>query len=1161
MDFVHLHTHSEYSLLDGFCRLEDIVKNVKAMGMNAIAVTDHGVLFGAIDFYKICLREGIKPIIGCEVYVAPRKLDLKEGKQDISGFHLVLLAKNNTGYKNLTKIVSKGFVDGFYYKPRVDHAYLREHAEGLIALSACVGGEIPQTILQGDKAKNEELCRLYQDIFGEDNFYLEVQDHRLREEALVKEEIVRLSKKLDIPLVATNDAHYVHQEDWEAHDVLLCIQTASNVDDEDRMRFSGREYYLKSPEEMQAAFSDLPEAIENTQKIADRCNISFDLESAHLPEVQLPAGEPSAEGWLRKLCEEGLQKRYAKITDEIVSGLNHELNVIHTMGFDNYFLIVWDFIKYAKDHQIMVGPGRGSAAGSLVAYCLDITTLDPLKYNLLFERFLNPERITMPDIDCDFCYERRQEVIDYVIERYGKDHVAQIITFGTMAARGAIRDVGRALNIPYSLVDQVAKEIPMRPGKNVLIKDAVAENADLRKLIDQNEVVKKLIETASSLEGLSRHASTHAAGVVIADKPLTEYVPLYRNGDVITTQYPMGQLEDLGLIKMDFLGLRTLTVLRDAIDNICQSHKTKMTLEAIDLGDPNIYKLIAKGDCLGVFQLESSGMINFMKELQPESFEDIIAGISLYRPGPMDQIPKYIQNKNDASHIEYLHPLLKPILKMTYGCMVYQEQVMQIFRDVAGFTMGRSDLVRRAMSKKKTAVMDREGQVFIHGETNEQGDIVVDGAIRRGVSEAVAEKIYAEMKDFAKYAFNKSHAAAYAVIACQTAWLKYYYPCEFMAALMSSVMDNEKKISKYIEECKKMNIKVLAPDLNVSLNKFSVVNQAISYGLGAIKSLGHNAIDDIVKEREENGVYTSFSNFCMRANMSLLNKRMIEALIKSGGFDFSAVKRSQLLSGYPKLLKQAQTRQKDLLSGQTSMFAEPTLTNQFQDAFPEMPELTKEKILEYEKEVLGLYFSGHPLEKYAKEIAKKANYHSGMGENYEELMNAGIRDQSIVTIGGMITAIRTQMTRKGQLMAFVTLEDAYGLTNIVVFPKTFEQYRFILKNENLVFIKGKINYNEEGNVSIICEKVERMGNHETVPPSKRVSYKTLQLTINDKNKNLLPQTKGLLRGSPGIIPIVFYYEENKQKYVTKADLWITRTDQLMNQLENLLGKTNVEVIL
>ncbi|MDD2414965.1 MAG: DNA polymerase III subunit alpha, partial [Eubacteriaceae bacterium] len=902
--FTHLHVHTEYSLLDGFGRIPDVVREAKSLGMDSIALTDHGVLFGAVEFYKACLAEGIKPIIGCEVYVAPRSLDQKENKLDTNPYHLILLAENNEGYRNLSKIVSKGFIDGFYYKPRIDHETLRHYHKGIICLSACIAGEIPRLIITDQTKKAAEICKLYQTIFGKDHFFLEIQDHRLPQEAKSNAMLISFSREFDIPLVATNDCHYVKREDASAHDVLLCIQTASTVNDEERMRFPNDEFYLKSPDEMAKLFPDHPEALENTHKIAERCQVTFDLESAHLPEFDLPEGFASAGDYLRSLCEGGLKKRYTTITPEIRERVEYELNVIHTMGFDNYFLVVWDFIKYAKDHGIPVGPGRGSAAGSLVAYSLNITTLDPLKYQLLFERFLNPERVTMPDIDCDFCYERRQEVIDYVIRKYGDDRVAQIITFGTMAARGAVRDVGRALDMPYAAVDKVAKEIPIHAGQNVTIGEAMKENPDLAQMAASDPQVKKLLTTAEKLEGLARHASTHAAGVVISDAPLTEYVPLYRNGDAITTQFPMGLLEDLGLIKMDFLGLRTLTVIHDAVENIKLSRGTTVDIDHVDDRDPKVYAMLSKGDTLGVFQLESRGMISFMRELAPQNFEDIIAGISLYRPGPMDQIPRYIANKKDPDHITYLHPLLEPILNVTYGCMVYQEQVMQIFRDLAGFSMGRSDLVRRAMSKKKIAVMDHEGQVFVHGEKDEKGDVVIPGAVAKGVPEAVAKQIYAEMKDFAKYAFNKSHAAAYAVIAYQTAWLKCYYPQEFMAALMSSVMDSEKKISKYIDDCKKMNIKVLAPDINVSRGKFSVVGKNICFGLGAVKGLGDKPIEAIVEARDSGGAFTGFRDFCERVDMQFLNRRVIEGLIASGAFDFIGVDRSRMLAGASGIMSQ-----------------------------------------------------------------------------------------------------------------------------------------------------------------------------------------------------------------------------------------------------------------
>lgn len=1170
--FTHLHVHSEYSLLDGFGRIDTLIEEAKRLGMNSLALTDHGVLFGAVDFYKSCLKQGIKPVIGCEVYVAPRRLTQKEGNLDTNPYHLILLAENNEGYKNLMKIVSEGFIEGFYYKPRIDHDYLRQHSKGIICLSACIAGEIPQAILQGQFQKAKELCAVYQDIFGKDHFFLEIQDHRLREEAQINEMLISFSREFGIPLAATNDVHYVRKADAEPHDVLLCIQTASNIHDEKRMRFPNQEFYLKSPEEMEKLFIDVPEALENTQKIADRCNVSFDLESAHLPEFELPEGETSAAHYLRKLCEQGLKVRYGELTPEILERMDYELGVIDDMGFNNYFLVVWDFIKYAKDHGIMVGPGRGSAAGSLVAYGLDITTLDPLKYNLLFERFLNPERVTMPDIDCDFCYERRQEVIDYVIRKYGEDHVAQIITFGTMAARGAVRDVGRALDMPYSAVDKVAKEIPMHPGQNVTIEGAKQENPELQKMSDSSPEIKKLLDMAESIEGLSRHASTHAAGVVISDKPLMEYVPLYRNGDVITTQFPMGLLEDLGLIKMDFLGLRTLTVIRDALENIEHSQGKKIDLDTIDFADAGVYAMLSRGETLGVFQLESKGMISFMKDLQPENFEDIIAGISLYRPGPMDQIPRYIENKKHPLDITYLHPILEPILNVTYGCMVYQEQVMQIFRDVAGFSMGRSDLVRRAMSKKKIDVMDHEGKVFIHGEKDEEGHVIVEGAISRGVPEAVAEKIYAEMKDFAKYAFNKSHAAAYAVIAYQTAWLKYHYPREFMAALMSSVMDSEKKVSKYIQDCRKMGIKVLPPDVNVSYDKFSVKDDKICFGLGAIKGLGKNAIQSIVDSREKEGSFKGFRDFCERVDLKALNKRMFEGLIKGGAFDFTGNTRAQLLVGSEKIIDQVQQEKRDRLAGQISLIDLVGGEQLKDETLPEVTPFTKEQRLALEKDVLGLYVTGHPLEKYEAMLLDRTNLNSSMLESYEDLKDSGIRDGGQIVTGGLIADIKNQMTRNGKLMAFVTLEDLYGQIEVIVFPNTMEKYRHLLVTDQPVIIRGKINYNEEMNISVICEQIYPLSltqntTEDSHQPQNRQSVidssgsRKIVIHFSDfSQKPMIATIKSVLKKYPGSVPVELFFEAEKQRFGAAESLWVTVSDELINTLEQILGQKKVEVV-
>lgn len=1177
--FTHLHVHSEYSLLDGFGRINELVKVVAESGMESIAITDHGVLFGAIDFYKACLKEEIHPVIGCEVYVAPRGLEKKDPAYDKERAHLILLAENNIGYKNLMKIVSKGFIDGFYYKPRVDHACLREYSEGIICLSACIAGEIPQLILNNDIEGAKERCLVYQNIFGKDNFFLEIQDHRLREEALVNERMMQLSKKLNIPMVATNDVHYVRKEDSENHDILLCIQTAATVQEEKRMRFPNNEFYLKNGEEMSKLFSDVPEAIENSNRIARRCQVTFDLEKTHLPQFELPPDE-NAKEYLKTLCRQGMTKKYRNSSKDLEERLEYELETIHTMGFDDYFLIVWDFIKYAKDNQIMVGPGRGSAAGSLVAYCLGITTIDPIKYQLLFERFLNPERVTMPDIDVDFCYERRQEVIDYVVDKYGEDRVAQIITFGTMAARGALRDVGRALDMPYNVVDRVAKEIPIHPGVNITIKDALEENPELKKMADSDAEIAKLLRTAQSIEGLSRHASTHAAGVVISDLPLVEYIPLYRNNDVITTQFTMGLLEDLGLLKMDFLGLRTLTVIRDALENIEHTTGQRLDLDSLEMNDSKVYEMLSKGDTLGVFQLESRGMQQFIKELQPENFEDIIAGISLYRPGPMEQIPRYIENKKNPEKVTFDHPILANILNVTYGCMVYQEQVMQIFRDIAGFSMGRSDLVRRAMSKKKISVMEAEGQVFIHGEVGEDGKILVEGAIRRGVPELVAKKIFEEMKDFAKYAFNKSHAAAYAVVAYQTAWLKCYYPTEFMAALMSSIMDDEKKVAKYIEDCRKMDIHVLPPNINASYEKFSVSGSSICFGLGAVKGLGKNAIAAIIEARKAKGDFLSLRDLCERVDLKSLNKRSIESLIKGGAFDTIGTSRAQMLAIAELVVDQVQREKKDRISGQMSLLDmagmgdSKEMTNLKEDHFPQKQPFSKEERLAMEKEVLGLYVTGHPLEKYEDILKKTVTLFSNIIDSYQDLKDAGIRDGQPVSIGGLIIEMKTMMTKKGQMMCFLTLEDLYGRIEVVVFPKTYDEYRRYLKPDQPVVIKGRINYNEEARTTVIAAQIFPIGepqeNYEkSVVKEAELKYETnnsfknrekLVLSLdNFTEKHLIKTVKSILIKYPGAVPVILYIKNEQKQFGANKDLWVTLGEPLIEELGQILGTKNVEV--
>lgn len=1181
MNFTHLHVHSEYSLLDGLGRIKDLVGRAKELGMESLALTDHGVMFGVLDFYNECKAQGIKPIIGSEVYVAPGSMTDRDPNRKRSS-HLVLLAKNETGYKNLIKIVSAGYVDGYYYKPRIDHDYLRAHSEGIIALSACLSGEIPKAILNGDYEGAKKTALMYQEIFGKDHFYLEIQDHRIPEEARVRDQIRRISQETGIGMVATNDVHYVRSEDAQTHDVLICIQTGTHVADEERMRYTG-DYALLDQDTMDRTFRAYPGAVENTQKIADMVDLTLKEGENHMPVYEIPPEYEDAAAYLRDLCETGLAERYETITEELTKRLDHELSTIHSMGFDNYFLVVWDFIKYAVDHGIPVGPGRGSAAGSLVAYTLGITKLDPLKHNLLFERFLNPERYTMPDIDCDFCYERRSEVIEYVNRKYGEDHVAQIITFGTMAARGSIRDVARVLELDYATTDRVAKEIPMRPGQHITIEDALKENAELRAMVEGDKQIREVVETAKKVEGLNRNAGTHAAGVVIADKPLTEYVPLYRNQDAVTTQFPMGLLESQGLIKMDFLGLRTLTVIKDALDNIEKTTGERLDIDKIDYEDPEIYRLIASGDDAGIFQFESSGMISFMQELKPESFEDIVAGVSLFRPGPMDQIPRYIKNKHDPTGITYLHPSLEPILGVTYGCMIYQEQIMQIFRDLAGFSMGRADLVRRAMSKKKREVMEQEGYVFIHGETDEKGNVVVEGCIRRGIPQPVAEKIYDEMKQFANYGFNKSHAAAYSLIACQTAYLKHYYPVEFMAALMSSVMDQSSKIARYIDEVQRMKIDVLPPDVNRSETRFTVDGGKIVFGLGAVKGVGAGQVDEIVEARKE-GPFKSFTDFCERVEGKKLNKRSVLSLIKCGGFDFTGVRRERLLAGAEAVMDRVAKDKKEKLKGQMNLMdlAMGGVKDQLsEEHFPEVPEASPEMILSMEKEVTGLYISGHPLNRYRDLLDHYADFNFKACDSYEELSKVA-PDQSIVTVGGLVKNVRTQLTKNRDLMAFATLEDPYGAIDLVIFPKAYERLRGLLKKELPVVVRGKICYDEEMKVSVCVDRMSPLEKEEERLKKQKAArrgegrenlavreeerlYEVKapgSLTIHFKDageKSLLPELKTILAGFPGQSPVILYFERENQRYKASEKLFVTINHQLIARLEEVLGSGRVEV--
>ena len=1083
MAFTHLHVHTEFSLLDGLGRIKELVARAKELGMDSIAITDHGVMYGAIDFYRACKDAGIRPILGCEVYTAPgSRFDKEGGVTDGRYHHLVLLAENNKGYSNLMKIVSRGFTEGFYYKPRVDHEVLAEYHEGVIALSACLAGEVPSLLRKGFYEEAKKSALTLSEIFGKDHFYLELQDHGIPEQKIVNQGLLRMHEETGLELVATNDIHYVLAEDQKAHDILLCIQTQKKVTDENRMRYEGGQYYLKSEEEMRELFPYAPEAIENTHKIASRCEVQIEFGHYKLPKFDVPSGYTAWE-YMQKLCREGLSRRYGHV-EELEERLEYEMNVIHDMGFVDYFLIVWDFIRYAKENGIAVGPGRGSGAGSIVAYCLGITNIDPIKYNLLFERFLNPERLTMPDIDIDFCYERRQEVIDYVVEKYGKDRVVQIVTFGTMAARGVLRDVGRALDMPYAQCDAIAKMVPNE--LNITLDKALMMNPDLASAYRTDEQVKYLVDMSKRLEGLARHSSMHAAGVLISNAPADDYVPLSRaSEDTITTQFTMTTLEELGLLKMDFLGLRTLTVIQDAVRLIKKEYDGQngkkeegqfpgfvdgvLDMDRIDYADSKVYELLGSGHTEGVFQLESAGMKNFMKELKPHNIEDVIAGISLYRPGPMDFIPKYIKGKNDPSSIEYECKELEPILKPTYGCIVYQEQVMQIVRDLAGYSYGRSDLVRRAMSKKKESVMAKERKNFVYGNEEEH----VPGCIAKGIPEQVANHIFDEMTDFEKYAFNKSHAAAYAVVAYQTAFLKCYYPVEFMAALMTSVIDNPGKVAQYIFHCRQLGISILPPDINVGEASFSVDGGAIRYGLTAIKGLGRPVIDEVVKERGRGGNYKGIKDLAARLTNKEINKRTLENLIKSGALDTLSGTRKQKMYVYATVLDTVAEEKKESVTGQISLFdiIAPEQKQAYDNQFPEVGEYSKEELLAFEKEVLGIYISGHPLEVYEAAMRKNVTKTTLDFLVDEEAGACKVLDGSIELIGGMITARTLKTTRNNTLMAFLTLEDMVGAVEVIVFPREYEKYKLLLNVDDKIYIRGKVAVEEDKQAKLICQEV------------------------------------------------------------------------------------------
>lgn len=1067
MNFTHLHVHTEYSLLDGSNKITELIARVKELGMDSVAITDHGVMYGVIDFYREAQKNGIRPIIGCEVYVAPGSRWDKEGRENNRYNHLVLLAENNTGYHNLMKIVSRGFTEGFYYKPRVDKALLRQYSEGIIALSACLAGEVQRYIARGFYEEAVKAALELEDIFGKGNFFLELQDHGIPEQKTVNQALLRMSQETGIELVATNDIHYTYAQDAKAHDILLCIQTGKKVSDENRMRYEGGQYYVKSPEEMAQLFPYALEALENTHKIAMRCHVDIEFGKYKLPQFPVPEGY-DAWTYLKKITSEGFRRRYPDEPEALRERLTYELNTIKDMGFVDYFLIVWDFIKFARDHDIIVGPGRGSAAGSMVSYCLEITNLDPIKYSLLFERFLNPNRVTMPDIDIDFCFERRQEVIDYVVQKYGKDRVVQIVTFGTMAARGVIRDVGRALDLPYSQVDTVAKMIPTELG--ITIDKALKGNPEFRELYESDSQIHYLIDMSKRLEGLPRHTSMHAAGVVISPKAIDEYVPLSRGADdAITTQFTMTTLEELGLLKMDFLGLRTLTVIQNAQKLVNRQPGMNLDMDKIDYNDKNVFELISSGKTDGIFQLESTGMKNFMKELKPQNLEDIIAGISLYRPGPMDFIPKYIKGKNHAGTIQYDCPQLEEILAPTYGCIVYQEQVMQIVMKLAGYDLGRSDLVRRAMSKKKADVMAREREYFVYGND----ELHVPGCIKNGIPEEIANKIFDDMTDFAKYAFNKSHAAAYTIVSYQTAYLKCYYPVEFMAALMTSVIDNSSKVAEYIMTCRQMGIEILPPDINEGESGFSVSGGRIRYGLSAIKSVGKPVIDAIVSQRNQSGPYVSLKDFCERLTGKEVNKRTIENFIKAGAFDSLGATRRQQMMVYVQVLDQVNAEKKKSMTGQMSLFdfVGEEEKQDFDVKYPDVGEYDKETLLAFEKEVLGVYISGHPLEEFEAQWRKSVTAVTTDFETDDELGTSRVSDGQVVIVGGMITAKTVKTTKNNQMMAFITLEDLLGTVEIIVFPRDYEKYRPLLCEDAKIYVRGRVSASEDQQAKLICEKI------------------------------------------------------------------------------------------
>ena len=1146
MSFVHLHTHTAYSLLDGEGTIPKLIERAKELGQTAMAITDHGNMYGVIDFYECAKQNGIKPIIGCEVYVAARSRFDKVHELDSQSCHLILLAENDVGYHNLMKLVSAGFIEGFYYRPRIDMDILREHNEGIIALSACMSGVLSRQLLSGNYDEAKRRAQEFLDIFGRDRYFIEIQDHGIFEQKKLNRDLISIARELNIDIVATNDIHYTLKRDAEYQDVLMCIQMGKTVDDEDRMKMDCDQLYLKSEEEMTDLFSYIPEALENTQKIADRCNVEIEFGKFHLPKFEIPNGLTAYE-YLKQLVDRGMRERYPNADESVVSRMQYELDTISQMGYVDYFLIVWDFIHYAKSHGIPVGPGRGSAAGSVVAYCLHITDVDPIKYSLIFERFLNPERVSMPDIDIDFCYVRRGEVIDYVKRKYGSDNVAQIVTFGTMAARLAIRDVGRALNIPYGRVDEVAKQVPNE--LKMTIKKALTVNYKLKELYDSSAEIKKLIDTAIELEGLPRHTSTHAAGVVITSGGIGNFVPLQKNDDVITTQFTMTTIERLGLLKMDFLGLRTLTVIQDAVMHIKQAHGADVNIENLDMDDAAVYEMISRGETDGVFQLESGGMKQFMKELKPTSIEDIIAGISLYRPGPMDSIPMYVANKNNPSMVKYKHPMLEHILNMTYGCIVYQEQVMQIVRELGGYSLGRADLVRRAMSKKKADVMQKERQNFIYG--TDEGGVHVDGAVARGIDEKTAASIFDEMMDFASYAFNKSHAAAYAVVAYRTAWLKSHYPVEFFAALLTSFIDNASKISKYIEVVKRLGIEMLPPSINKSGKDFSVDNGCLRFGLAAVKNVGGAVVDEIAAERETGGDFIGLTDFCKRMISRKMNKRVVESLIKCGAFDEFGLKRAQLFRAYERVMDDAQYAAKNTMPGQLDMFSMMSgEAERNADNFEDCREFPETELLAMEKESIGMYVSGHPLDSKAAAVrAASTASISDIIENEDKRFNIG----SQVTVSGIITKVRNQLTKKGDMMRYVEFEDLTASMEVIIFPGQLRRFADIAVEGSIVTISGNLDISDDAPPKLRLEDMRMLD--ETARKRAR-----LYLRLDSTDTVVLNEVKRILKAESGDVSVVIKYSDNEQVVAAPKSMMVKRNDERTEILKKLLGDENVRLV-